>query len=490
MFAEKNKRNLTLKVLVTFFLSVTLSEAANPVKKPILAGNLDVHTAFFAQLPAIDGVQAKINSIKPFVGDELLVGTRSRIYAVSSDGSNRLVLDLNSGIYFATGRGLNIKNTVHGGLRGAVIHPNFAENGLMYTSLMEDRPWDPKNYTYLSDVEKAINTDSVLIEWKYDTEAGVFDPLSYRQVLRIGMPVNDHPIKQVEFFGNLLYIAHGDGSVKSATAGGGQRNDALGKILRINPLQSGDRAYTVPEDNAFYNDSSMLSEVFALGFRNPHNLCFSKGGVLYAVDVGRDNIEEVNLVKNGGNYGWSLREGTFVQLEGGEIVLGVAPLPEDDAKLGFEYPAVQVGHEGELGETYVLQAMSGSCPVENGSPLDGIYMYSDFPITGNLYYSTVSDMMKAVTKGNPDELTQAPTWKVPVWFDDDNNPLTPAIKYETLGDIVRAEEQFEEGRADIRFGRGSQGEIYWSSKTNGRIYLITSSVPGGPGGKTGGSARK
>jgi len=86
-------------------------------------------------------------------------------------------------------------------------------------------------------------------------------------------------------------------------------------------------------------------------------------------------------------------------------------------------------------------------------------------------------LRRARTTGDPTRLTQARTFQARILFDDDDDPSTPPVEYDTLGDVVRAEPGFEtQTRADVRFGRGSNGELYWSSKRNGLVYLITNSV--------------
>lgn len=46
--------------------------------------------------------------------------------------------------------------------------------------------------------------------------------------------------------------------------------------------------------------------------RNPYRLSFdSLTGELYAADVGQNDIEEINIITAGGNYGWNIREGGF-----------------------------------------------------------------------------------------------------------------------------------------------------------------------------------
>jgi CHRD domain/Glucose / Sorbosone dehydrogenase len=56
-----------------------------------------------------------------------------------------------------------------------------------------------------------------------------------------------------------------------------------------------------------------LDEIFAFGFRNPFRMSFdSVTGALYLGDVGQNDIEEVDVVTKGGNYGWRVKEGSFL----------------------------------------------------------------------------------------------------------------------------------------------------------------------------------
>lgn len=461
---------LSYCIFILFFsFLVTNTRSANPVSTPIIQNAATVQTRVFATLPTEIGRSAAIISIKPFPNSrDLAVCTLLRIYRVKQDGSYSLFLDVEASFTAATGRKLNIINLAHGGLRSVAFHPGFSSNGLFYISAMEDRPANPSDFHYISDVSAPIPADSVVVEYRFRN--GIADPLSYRLLFRVGMPVYDHPIKQIEFYKGLLYIAHGDGSVQSAIAGGGQNKDALGKILRISPIARNGFAYTIPQGNPWPNGGFMVPEVFAFGFRNPHHICFSNSGALFVADAGRDNVEEVNIVKRGRNYGWALREGTFVHLPQGGLVSGVEPLPADDAKNGFEYPVAQVGHEGNIGAGFVGQAIAGGCPVENGSGMSGRYWYADFPASGKLYFSELKDMFRARTRGLPQFLRQAQTKQA--------NVLFQGKLYDSLGAAFRSEPgNGDKARVDVRFGHGSLGELYWSSKRSGRIYLFESSMP-------------
>jgi glucose/arabinose dehydrogenase len=57
----------------------------------------------------------------------------------------------------------------------------------------------------------------------------------------------------------------------------------------------------------------MCDEIYAYGLRNPFRMSFDrKSGQLIIRDVGQNDIEEIDVVKAGGNYGWRFKEGTFI----------------------------------------------------------------------------------------------------------------------------------------------------------------------------------
>ena len=480
----------------------------NAVSEPIIDRGVTIELAPLLTIPADQFGQPRINQFA-LQAERLFAVTDlgGRIYEIvpQSEGllqpaSPDLFFDVASAINATPGRQFDTSNTFHGGLRSVAFHPDFDSNGLFYTSVMERRPANPATSTYLSDVPQPNIADGVVVEWRVDPATGEPDPGSYREVFRVGIPFYDHPIKQMAFnpfaqpgdadYG-LLYVAHGDGSSQPAPEGGGVRNDALGKILRVDPLRQGDgSSYGVPADNPFVGNPSMLDEVYSLGHRNPHHLSFAQGedgrARLIVAEVGRDNVEEINLIESGANYGWSLREGTFVHLQDeGDLITGVAPLPANEAEFGFTFPAAQYGHVGSVGAGLPSQGVAGGYVVANGSPLDGEYFYSDFPVSGRVYSSEFDEMIGAVTRldsadparDEPNELTQAATGLVSVLFDHDANPATPSQPRDDLLDVFDDAPSYDgSGRADVRFGQGAAGEMYVSSKKNGVVYLVMNSV--------------
>ncbi|WP_434094505.1 PQQ-dependent sugar dehydrogenase [Streptomyces jumonjinensis] len=92
-----------------------------------------------------------------------------------------------------------------------------------------------------------------------------------------------------------LYVSMGDAQSASRAQ---DRNSLNGKILRIN--QDG----SIPSDNPFGN------AVWSMGHRNPQGIDFDSKGRLWQAEFGNSNMDEVNLIQKGGNYGWPNCEGT------------------------------------------------------------------------------------------------------------------------------------------------------------------------------------
>ncbi|MBU3750250.1 MAG: PQQ-dependent sugar dehydrogenase [Mycobacterium sp.] len=93
----------------------------------------------------------------------------------------------------------------------------------------------------------------------------------------------------------MLYVGTGDAGDRDLA----QDRDSLGgKILRVTP------AGTVPADNPFTG-----SPVFSLGHRNVQGLAFDGQGRLWASEFGQSDVDELNLITAGSNYGWPECEG-------------------------------------------------------------------------------------------------------------------------------------------------------------------------------------
>ena len=128
-----------------------------------------------------------------------------------------------------------------------------------------------------------------------------------------------------------MYLALGDGGnandvgASHIEPGGNAQNlsTPLGKMLRFDPLNpalnpaspdpiSANGQYRIPTTNPFQGPGQ-VPEIYAYGLRNPYRFCFDRvTGDLIQADVGQNNIEEIDRIVLGGNYGWAIKEGDFL----------------------------------------------------------------------------------------------------------------------------------------------------------------------------------
>lgn len=184
---------------------------------------------------------------------------------------------------------------------GLAFHPDYERNGHLYIGQNGPTQGDEKTtqvarYTVDRRPPRRIDPDSrlLVVEW----------------------PSNGHNGGDLAF-GNdgYLYVSSGDGSSDSDQFLTGQRlDDLLGAVLRIDvdhPVAG--RPYGVPKDNPFVDRPGARPELWAYGLRNPWRLSFDRpSGQLWVGNNGQDLWEQVYLVQKGGNYGWSVTEGSNI----------------------------------------------------------------------------------------------------------------------------------------------------------------------------------
>ena len=117
-----------------------------------------------------------------------------------------------------------------------------------------------------------------------------------------------------------LYISTGDGAGPNPPdihRVGQDLTNLLSAVLRIDVDRQGTDSqgtelnYAIPADNPFVDLPDARPEIWAYGFRNPWKMSFDrKTGDLWVGDVGWDTWELIYRVTRGGNYGWSITEGS------------------------------------------------------------------------------------------------------------------------------------------------------------------------------------
>ncbi|HMP08463.1 MAG TPA: PQQ-dependent sugar dehydrogenase, partial [Lacipirellulaceae bacterium] len=223
------------------------------------------------------------------------------------------------------------------GFLGLAFHPGFHDEAhvgfrTLYTYSSEPIPIGASP-TYAAPNNATQNFKMVINEWKMSAQdANVVDAASRREIISFGKNAGNHNGGTIAFGPDgYLYLGLGDGGNANDVGpshiepGGNAQNlsTPLGKMLRIDPLDpsltlgsadptSPNGQYRIPTTNPFQGPGE-APEIYAYGLRNPYRFAFDTlTGDLIAADVGQNNIEEINRIVLGGNYGWAVKEGTFL----------------------------------------------------------------------------------------------------------------------------------------------------------------------------------
>jgi glucose/arabinose dehydrogenase len=279
------------------------------------------------------------------------------------------------------------------GLLGVAFHPGYELNGLLYTYTSEPLA-GPADFSTMP-VGETANHQSVIIEWQVPDPAdlsSVVDPTSARELLRIDQPQFNHNGGALDFGPDgMLYLSLGDGGgrddqgVGHGSAGNGQDpSGVLGSILRIDPMGSNaaNGQYGIPDDNPFVGQAGFADEIFAYGFRNPFRFSFDmEKGDLYAGDVGQDDLEEVDVVVAGGNYGWRIKEGSFCfDPDGAAPGFAFEQEPCPNEPTGLIDPVAEYNTADDLTNNDDGRAVIGGFVYRGAAipPLVGRYVFGDY----------------------------------------------------------------------------------------------------------------
>ena len=238
------------------------------------------------------------------------------------------------------------------GLLSIAFAPDYERSGLLYADYTDSEG------------------DSHVVEFSADGSGESADPESAREVMFVDQPYENHNGGLVLFGPDRqLYIGFGDGgSADDPERRGQDLSTQLGKILRIDPRESGGEPYSVPGDNPFAGEPGALPEIAINGMRNPWRFSFDREtDALWIGDVGQDSLEEIDSAtfdqiteQPGLNFGWSAYEGS-------------ERFNEDQEAPGALPPTLEYGRDGGCSVTggYVVRD-------PELETLYGRYIYGDF----------------------------------------------------------------------------------------------------------------
>lgn len=339
--------------LMGFVLNYSKSKVKNAVEN---------YTAVVA-FPNLPELKNPVELTSPMDGTD-------RIFVVAQKGvihvfSNKAAVNTASVFLDITKK---VKYGGEAGFLGLAFHPDYKTNGYFYINYTRNNP----------------SLETVIARYTVSkSNPNIADPNSEEILLTYAQPYDNHNGGKLAF-GNdrLLYIAAGDGGSWGDPHKNGQNKAALlGKILRIDVNKHADgKKYAIPAGNPFKdNKAGFREEIYAYGMRNPWRFNFDRvTGWLWAGDVGQNQTEEIDIIENGGNYGWNIAEGNQ----------GYKSNKFDRTVLSFPIWTYNHGIAGSsITGGYV-------CRDKNLPGLTGKYIYGDYT-SGNIWALT-SNGKKAV----------------------------------------------------------------------------------------------
>ncbi len=471
---------------------------SNPIPEPIVKRGIAVEIRDLVRLPDTRALRPADQDVTPqgwarisYVRD-LPDGRRfandSRGILYLLHGSDPPTVYLNTAEIFPFG----VYNRLESGLIGFAFHPDFAANGLFYTIHSERAAGNPKplDFIPIGYGLKDVTHHNIITEWHATNPAANTFQGTRRELLREAHVVQNltHPMGAVEFNptakpGDADYgLLYTSGSDHGFSNGGGpnasnpaqtQRLDTImTAILRIDPrspsVSKGTKGlgdYTVPMANKFASDGdpNTLGEIYAYGFRNAHRLSWNNDGTMFASDIGMNNVEEINIVRNGENYGWMKREGIWEngRPRGGELN-ELFPLPQDildgKRKDGFTYPVAMYDHDEGVSVAGGF-AYHGKIPA-----LQGKFIFGDVQ-RGRLFAADIAALKKA-DDGIP--RTVAPIEEVQLYTRDASGKRIDVSFQELVNKTMGATLP----RADLHIHRTRDGELLLSSRQDGWIRVL------------------
>ncbi len=398
-------------------------------------------TALPAQVPGqeVDDSQLSIDSAVAFPdlkwtgwSPETAAGKqnplRPLVLTHAGDGSNRVFVATQHGVVHVFPNDQKAKQTkVFLDIQSKVLYQDKEnEQGLLGLAFAPDYKKSGSFYVFYT--LKSDKTTNVLARFKVSKEdPDKADPASEEVLLTFKRPSWNHDGGTLCFGPDgYLYVAVGDGGPPS----GGDPNkfgqnltQLLAGILRLDVSKAENGLpYAIPKDNPFLNVKGARPEKYAYGLRNIWRMSFDrKTGQLWAADVGQNVFEEINIIKAGGNYGWSLREALHPFGKD-----GVGPR-KDLIDPIWEY-SHEVGRSITGGNVYRGKRLP---------ELDGAYLYADY----------VSSIIRA-------------------------------LRYdESKGRVVANQPIRDKSKAVMSFGEDEMGEVYYLtySATGQGIYWFVRS---------------
>ena len=232
---------------------------------------------------------------------------------VTEMNGNLHVVDVETGERTAVSGVPEVVHVEQGGLGDVVLHPQFADNDLVYISYVE-RGDDGMlggvvaRARFMSEGAGGAALEETEVLWRQEPKTEDEGHFGYRIVFDAD---------------GMLWISS---SERREFDPAQDMNTNLGKIIRLNDDGS------VPNDNPFADQGGVAAQVWSLGHRNILGMAFDANGRLWAPEMGPLGGDELNLIERGANYGYPIVS------EG--IHYDETPIPNHDTRPEFNAPVI------------------------------------------------------------------------------------------------------------------------------------------------------
>jgi aldose sugar dehydrogenase len=178
-------------------------------------------------------------------------------------------------------------------LHGVVIHPDFEQNGFVYTS-----------YTKGDDESQTLAVSRGRLDGKRLVDVGeifVADAWENARNATAGRMIFGPDRTLYVTVGDRDRLCCGPNDDNSIRIRAQNLTDHVGTTLRLTDDGG------VPDDNPFVGLANARPEIFTYGNRNGYGLAFHPDtGELWQMEIGPLGGDEINILKPGANYGWPL----------------------------------------------------------------------------------------------------------------------------------------------------------------------------------------
>ena len=505
---RKLTRHLNALLIAMCMVTIIAAQTTtNPIPTPITKRGLQVEIKDVVRLPDTRKMRPLDQDVSPagwarlsyvrdlpdgrrFVNDQ-----RGPLYVI--DGNKQPQVYANLATVFPN----SVYNRLESGFVSFAFHPEFAKNGLFYTVHAEHAAGNTRTPDFIPPgfTAKDVTYHNIITEWHATNPAANTFTGTRRELLREAHVVANltHPLGAAEFnpiakpgdpdYG-LLYTSGSDhgfsngGGPNANTASQTQRLDSImTAILRIDPRSAkvtggtkGLGDYTIPMANKFASDGDpkTLGEIYAYGFRNAHRLSWDTDGTMFAADIGMNHIEEINIVRNGENYGWMRREGSWEngRWRGGllsDLFALPAAVLSGREKDGTTYPVAMYDHDDGRAVT------AGFAYRGRIAALRGKFVFGDIQ-NGRIFAADVAELKKA-DDGIPQ--TVAPIEEIQLYVRDASGNRMGV----SMQELVDGTMGVSLSRADLHISRTADGELLLTSRQDGVVRML---VPDSTGAAT------